>query len=344
MAVIEIVPESIQLIKMTDEEYFSEKYKDYISNSKLGLLNPEQDGSMELYTAGFKSKYSDSFELGSVVHAMLLQSEYYRISDIRKPNSKLGIFADKVYEYMLKGIDKKSAIEKASIDADYYAGKLTDKRLETALASCEPYWEKRKEYSLKMGEEVSEITDLYISEPIFNKFSSCMEGVNNSKIKKLLYPESILSDIEVYNEYAILAEIIVKTDDKEVKLKIKAKLDNFTIDHESETVTLNDLKTTGKPVGFFMGNYVSVEGSSEKVWYDGSFQKYHYHRQMGLYLWLLNLALYHTRGLKYKLRSNMLVIETIPEYKSRVYAVNKKQITKGLADFKKLIMLIVNNE
>ena len=281
MAVIEIVPESIQLIKMTDEEYFSEKYKDYISNSKLGLLNPEQDGSMELYTAGFKSKYSDSFELGSVVHAMLLQSEYYRISDIRKPNSKLGIFADKVYEYMLKGIDKKSAIEKASIDADYYAGKLTDKRLETALASCEPYWEKRKEYSLKMGEEVSEITDLYISEPIFNKFSSCMEGVNNSKIKKLLYPESILSDIEVYNEYAILAEIIVKTDDKEVRLKIKGKLDNFTIDHESETVTLNDLKTTGKPVGFFMGNYVSVEGSSEKVWYDGSFQKYHYHRQMG---------------------------------------------------------------
>ena len=40
MAVIEIVPESIQLIKMTDEEYFSDKYKDYISNSKLGLLNP----------------------------------------------------------------------------------------------------------------------------------------------------------------------------------------------------------------------------------------------------------------------------------------------------------------
>ena len=38
---IRILPETIRLIKLTDEEYFSPKYKDYISrvlNSKRGTL------------------------------------------------------------------------------------------------------------------------------------------------------------------------------------------------------------------------------------------------------------------------------------------------------------------
>ena len=73
MAQIEIIKESIQLIRMTDEEYFSDKYKDYISNSKLGLFNPAQDGSFEKYKKGFGNKYSDSFALGNAVHCMTLQ-------------------------------------------------------------------------------------------------------------------------------------------------------------------------------------------------------------------------------------------------------------------------------
>ena len=342
MALIEIIPESIQLIKMTDEEYFSEKYKDYISNSKLSLINPDQEGSPELYKEGIVSKYSDSFELGSVVHAMVLQSEYYKISDIRKPSGKLGQFADKVYLYEKEGFNRDEAINKASTDADYYSGKLTKNRLETALKSCIPYWEEREKYESELSSQ--EIIDLYVSSNIFDKYSLCMIGVNsNQKFKKLLNPEYFLEPVEIYNEYAILAELKI-TQDSGIKIvKIKAKLDNFTIDHENQIITLNDLKTTGKPVSYFMGNFVSTE-SGEKVWYDGSFQKYHYYRQIGLYLWLLNLTLYHTRGLQYKLRSNMLVIETIPEYKSRVCSVSKKYILEGLSEFKKLIMLVVNNE
>ena len=72
MVKIEIIPESIELIKLTDEEYFSNKYKDYISNSKLSLLNPDEEGSIEKYESGFDSKFSDSFELGGAVHAIVL--------------------------------------------------------------------------------------------------------------------------------------------------------------------------------------------------------------------------------------------------------------------------------
>jgi hypothetical protein len=35
--------------KISDKEYFSEEYKDYISNSRLGLINPEQNGSPNQY-------------------------------------------------------------------------------------------------------------------------------------------------------------------------------------------------------------------------------------------------------------------------------------------------------
>ena len=44
--------ETIHFVEMSDEEYFSEKYADYISNSKLALINPEQDGSPEIYLEG----------------------------------------------------------------------------------------------------------------------------------------------------------------------------------------------------------------------------------------------------------------------------------------------------
>jgi hypothetical protein len=80
MAEIKIIPESIQLIRMSDEEYFSEKYKDYISNSKLGLFNEDEGGSLEKYLEGFTSTHSDSFELGSAVHAVVLQPESYTVS------------------------------------------------------------------------------------------------------------------------------------------------------------------------------------------------------------------------------------------------------------------------
>lgn len=64
MGQVNIIPESIKLLKMTDAEYFSSKYNDYLSNSKIGLLNPEEDGSLEKFLTGFKSGYSSSFELG----------------------------------------------------------------------------------------------------------------------------------------------------------------------------------------------------------------------------------------------------------------------------------------
>lgn len=57
--------DSIRLLDISDEEYFGSGYKNYISNSRLKLMNPEQGGSPELYKLGLGStECSDSLYFG----------------------------------------------------------------------------------------------------------------------------------------------------------------------------------------------------------------------------------------------------------------------------------------
>lgn len=338
MVEIQIDIDTIQLLKMDDSTYFSEKYKDYISNSKLSLINPEEGGSFDKFENGFDSKYSASYELGSAVHNMVLQPEYYYISDIRKPSAKLGLFAEEFFKLRSSGLSINDSINKASINSDYYAGKLTDNRIKTAIkSSIDYYFKKKKEVFTEENKEA-----VYLSDQMFEKYEQCINGINqNKELLNLLRPEGLLEAPESFNEYAILCEADVNIDGEISRIKLKAKLDNFTLDHEQNLVTLNDLKTTGKPVRFFMGNDVYIEEEKRKVWYDGSFQKYRYYRQMGMYLWLLQCAVQKEYGLIYTSKANMLVVETIPNFSSKVYAVNGIEIRKGLQEFKKLITLVV---
>lgn len=351
MTEIEIIPESIRLVKITDEEYFSKEFGDSISNSKLGLINPAEGGSLAKYNDGYSGAYSESFELGSAVHAIVLQPNEYTVASITKPTGKLGLFADKAYE-LLKPYKELSngitatIIEQASNEADYYAGKLSQKRIETALKSCEPYWKDRREYEALLDLELDK-KQIYLSAPMKEKYRQCMQGLEaNSKVQEILYPQGLLQRAEFYNEYAIFAEVDITIDGKTTRLKLKSKLDNFTINHETQEITLNDLKTTGKPVNFFMGNNVrtfTVETGEQMVWYDGSFQHYHYYRQMGMYLWLMGCYLKY-KGINYTPKVNMIVVETIPNFKTRIYSVNGKQIKQGLDEFKNLLTLVANGQ
>lgn len=319
MIEITIIPESIQLLKMTDAEYFSSKYKDYISNSKLGCINPDEGGSAEKFNSELKSSYSDSFELGSAIHAMLLQPDFYHIADINKPTGKLGVWAEEVFKLRQQGLSIYDATQQASINADYYAKNFSKTRFNTAVQGSLDFYLKR----LNFIDQVDKQT-LFLSAPIQEKFEQCMLGIaNNPKVMETLYPEGLLSNPEVFNEYAILCELqLVNTETGEIKIvKFKAKLDNFTINHETQTIVLNDLKSSGSPANYFMGNKVkktNEDGTEEFVWYNGSFQKYHYYRQMGVYLWLLQHATSQLYQLDYEFKANIIVIETTPDYKSKV--------------------------
>ena len=152
---------------------------------------------------------------------------------------------------------------------------------------------------------------------------------NDKQIQNLLEGAS--------NEYAILCEVEVNG----TILKLKAKIDSFKIDFDQ--VILNDLKTTSKPVNYFMGNnatLVDEEGNEYKQWIDGSFQKYHYFRQIAFYLFLLQAYLYREHKTVYEYKANMIVVETFPTYKCKVFPVSGKNIGLGLDEFKKLLIRV----
>ena len=58
---LEPLLDTLTLTKIPDEIYFSEKYSKYVSNSRLGKLNPRQGGSPEQFFAPFvQSGYSSA--------------------------------------------------------------------------------------------------------------------------------------------------------------------------------------------------------------------------------------------------------------------------------------------
>ena len=78
LSCIKITPllETLALEDIDDTEYFSVKYKNYISNSRLGLLKTK---GIKAFFEGFKQEYNSSFEFGSNLHQLILQPESYEL-------------------------------------------------------------------------------------------------------------------------------------------------------------------------------------------------------------------------------------------------------------------------
>ena len=70
---VEFLIETVECKEISDNEYFSDDYKKYVSNSRLKLINPDEGGSPEKYKEGIKSEYNSSFEFGTAVHQLILQ-------------------------------------------------------------------------------------------------------------------------------------------------------------------------------------------------------------------------------------------------------------------------------
>ena len=319
MIILEPIIDSIEYKDITDDEYFSDTYKDYISNSRLSLINPEQGGSPEKYLNGLKNNVSDSLYFGSAVHEMVLQPEsFYIEKSVDRPTAKLGFMADYLYKYYLKGGLSIEDVIEASNKIDYYKDKMDDKKIYNVFEKCTPYWESRSK--LKDNDKIP----IFLDEKSRNRLYKCLESIkNNIEIQALLYPEGIIEDPLSMNEAALFIDVKAKLKDKECILKLKAKLDNFTIDFENNKVVLNDLKTTGHYIDQF----------------ENSFKQYRYYRQMAMYIWMLTLYAkkYYNISKISSLNANMLLISTIPDFKSGVYKVSKQEIIKGYNEFKFLL-------
>jgi len=328
MIKIELVPNSIKYIQMDDERYFSKEFSNCISNSKLSLINPEQGGSKEKYLNGLGKNCSDSLVFGSAVHELVLQPDDFYLEDsVDRPTSKLGFVADDLYKkYSENGtITKKDVIESCKT-IGYYANTIenNEDKISYVIDSCLPYIVER--YNI---EKDSITTPIFLDEKNRIKCLECVRKVQGDiNIQKLLHPINGTSE----NEAALFIDFKATDTEtgKSVILKVKGKLDNFTIDFDNKNLVLNDLKTTGHLLKDFAG----------------SFKKFHYSRQMAIYTLMLKefARVYHSIENPNSVTANMLIISTINGYFTGVYKVSKEEIEEGFKEFIELLKLAAEVE
>lgn len=338
-------PETAIGADITDTDYFEvSPWKDYISNSKLGLLDPSHGGSMALFLKSWKNtKRSKSLQHGTIVHSLLLQADNYGVSDILRPTGKLG---DMVYDtFRLRTRDNPLTIEE-SINTviklhNYYSGKPSAKIIQNAIAKGFPYYKhlmiyKNNEFILN-----SEEVDIVLG---------CLEGLKaNQQSMDCFFPPD--KNIQRFNEFTVACKLNIKDRDYTVKIKI----DNWTLDLKNKVVTMNDLKTTGVNIDNFMNGYWEVYPTSTediRIFHPGSFQKYSYFRQMAMYTMVLENYIIKTYGFKPKIQINIVAIETKDPFRSVVFDLgeyynnkfSQRQLEFGQNQFQELMLILANNE
>lgn len=304
--------DTLKLENISDAEYFSAHYSNYISNSRLGLLKSK---GAEAFFKGIKSEYNPSFEFGSILHQLFLQPEAFElIEDVFKPTAKAGLMAD--YLYASNGLTPTDdSIKAASYIIGYYKDKLTANRIKEFREKAEPYWRDKYIYEQKHPFKEGDKERIYTNEKTFELVKSCLTSINNNEdFERLIHPEGIIKTPYSANERTILLDVEITIPEYATKVyKLKAKLDNFTIDEENNTITVNDLKTTSRLLKDF----------DPKV--------FSYFREIGFYSILLKLCAKKFFNLENPaVKGNFLVVSTIPEFQSSVYPMTLLDFKSGI--------------
>lgn len=310
---------------ISDQIYFSKPYTHYISNSRLGYINPDQGGSAYKY---YNPPHftTSSLALGSAVHELILQPESFTLGPkCSKPTAKLGEVIDKVKKYRKKGYTIYDSILNASKDCSYYVGSIDTKISKIIREGFQYYWT-----SKDFDDSIVTIND-----KDWDACVKCVENVNNNlAIQNALHPTNLFTEhIPSYNEDALFLDVLVTYKGKYTILKLKMKADNWTIDEENKILTLNDLKTTSKPVRWFMNREY------------GSFYHYHYYRQFALYIYMLAAYCQKEYGYNHhwKLQGNVLVVNTV-NYETACYRVTNEHLKEGKAEYEKLLKMVAYYE
>ena len=125
---------SIQILDISDEEYFGDKYKEYISNSRLKYIDPDEGGSPESFFDETHSLSSSSIEFGSAIHQLVLQPDSYMLCDsVSRPTAKMGLMAD--YLYKIKNRTREEVVN-ASNSVGYFKGNMTPAKIDNFFSEC----------------------------------------------------------------------------------------------------------------------------------------------------------------------------------------------------------------
>jgi len=340
-----------RISNVSDDDYFGEEYKRYVSNSSLKHLNPDEGGSAYNYI-NRRDIQSNSIELGSAVHRAVLEGDKYVLAEVDKPSGKGAEVIERAYAIVVRdGIGYEDAVALAAHDCDYYKGALTRTRIESIIESGREYFE-----FLKSTTDTSNLIILPLEQR--EKFLKAIASINeNKQISELINPSNGVFDVRSFSEDVLIgvAEITYLEDGMEVtsEIDVKCKIDNWSIDLDNKVITINDLKTTSYAIQNFMGKWVKdnepISPTDKTVqeidkFLPGSFQKYHYHRQMSMYVsMLINhcVEAYLITDLSdWTINVNMIVAETVAPFNAYTFVVPRTWLEAGDAELRRLLSLL----
>lgn len=259
----------------------------------------------------------------SAVHELVLQPEYFELVEtINRPTGKPGFISDIVYRKTV--LPTYEELIAAAKEVDYYGGNLNAIQMKELKAKVLPYCEQRMNYEARYTGDKELI---FLGEAMRDKVKACVSNLlENTEIYSLLHPTGLLVNPISENEQAILVDLDVDVEGHEpIVLKLKAKLDNFTIDKENNKLIINDIKTHGRKIGEF----------SDAV------NNWRYMREMAVYATLLNLVAKKFYGMdKTDIEANFLVVSTIPPYYTKVHRLRREDFLVGIEEFQRLLKMV----
>lgn len=327
LADIKLTPdlESVCRKKISDSVYFSSEFADYISNSRLKLINPSQNGSPSTYKAGFTGETTTSLSIGSTIHELLLQPDEFTLGpDLEKPSAKLGLVVDAIKEHRMQGMSVNDSIIAACKKVHYYENNINVSRIKSIIKAGLRYYINCR--------DILDDSIIILSSKDRTTVENCIHNLKTSSlVNRLLAPVDLFGDpILTYNEDAFFININASYQDKTCVLKLKMKADNWTIDVENKVITLNDLKTTGHLVQQFMQP-------------GGSMEKFHYNRQFGMYMWILLQYCKQEYGYnsdEWTVKCNVIVVETCCSNRVEVFPISKDRLSQGKKEFCRLLKMV----
>ena len=302
-----------------DNFYKKDFYFSYSSINKL-LFSPRM--FYNHYVLKQKEDSTDShLVIGRVLHCLLLEpanfDNQFAVMTSKIPSENNKKIIDNIFRNYLVNQNNTLTLEDYSKDIlthlltiNLHQSLKTDQqRLDKILTDeNNEYFEFLK---LSLGKTV-------IDQTILNNCKISLDVIKaNDDVRALLQLDKIQEDdeIEVYNE------LIVSMSDKNLPFGFKGVLDNVVIDHNSKTIFINDLKTSGK----------SIQDFPESVDY------YKYWIQGIIYVMLAS-----EKFLKDKQDWNVQLTFIVIDKYNQVYPyqVSSESLNKWKIDFEKIVTQI----
>ncbi len=279
-----------------------------IANSIMSSINPSTGGHpkwIKLYLEGkTNNKKGITLENGQMLHLYTENPEAFLVADVDRPNEKICSIADeylKIKDAYL-GMPKDDILVICARSVGYSNNKGDIKLIEgmkkTSLYEYIEELEKFDPTKIILTSATKQIVENSIE--TLKNHVMCNEYLFNQDNSL-----DIQSEVEVY--FTLFG------------IDCKAKPDRIRINHKKKTIELIDLKTMGK------------KGS---IFFNESFEFYHYYRQMAFYTYALK-----TIYPEYSVKCFMPVVSYY-NYTANCYHITDSQIDRGEIEYTELLLRI----